>query len=213
MTKVSTRLLLFLAAPMLAVFGQARADYLNWTYSTTTNPPVVTSGATLPTGGGDVQLTGYSSHAGGLSVPVVGYDTIASVPINFDSHYSMTMTITDNATHDSGTLTFAGSIQGALTPTTSTLVNSFNAPQSLSLDGHVYTVSIPQVNLAAPPSPQQDVLASIRVSTATGGEGDGGGGVHGSPEPGTLVLGGLGLSSAGVRYCWNRMRRVVRRPA
>lgn len=209
MTRFSTLLLTFLAAPWLTS-GQARADYLNWTYSTTTNPPVVASGEKLPTGGGAVQLTGYSSQAGGLSIPVIGYDTLTSVPINFDSHYSMTMTITDGTTHHSGMLTFNAAIKGDLTPTASSLVNTFDSPQSLTLDGHIYTVSIPRTNLAAPPSPQQDILASIHVSQATGHEGDGGTDVRGVPEPDSLMLTGLGLSSVGVRYCWNRMRRFVR---
>jgi len=213
MKRFSSRLLTTLIASLLAVAGQARADFLNWTYSTITDPPVVTSGATLPTGGGAVQLTGYSHRAGALSVPVIAYDTVASTSIGFDSHYTMTMTITDNSTHHSGTLTFAGSIQGNLTPDTSTLVNTFNSPQSVTLDGHVYTVSIAGVNLAAPPSPQQDIVATIQVGTAAGHDGDGSKDVRGVPEPDSLVLSGLSLSSVGVRYCWNRMRRSFRRPA
>jgi hypothetical protein len=215
--------LLFLAAGA----SQVRADYMNWSYSSDPNVPGVTASPTSPSGGGTVSLTDYTNHAGGTSIPLIAYltSTSSTTPITFNpagnpaTTYNLALTLTDNATHDSKTLHFNGSIAGTLTATTSTLVNTL-APgsQSVTFDGHTYTVSIPPVVLASPTSPQQNILATVHVvptSTGTGGgNNNGGGGSHGTggasgggtPEPTSLVLGSLGFTFVGLG-CWRRRRR------
>lgn len=225
---------------LLAAGGQARADYLNWSYSSDPSVPGVTAGATSSAGGATVSLTDYTNHAGGASIPVIAYLTSSSLstPITFSpsgsppTTYNMTLTLTDNATHDSKTLNFAGSIAGTLSATASTLVNTLSpASESVTFDGHKYTVSIPSVSLAAPTSPQQNIMANVVVSNvnsggAGGNTGNGGGtgsqpgsgsgsppggpggsgGISGVPEPTTLVLGGLGFTLMGLG-CWRKPRR------
>ena len=113
-------------------------------------------------------------------------------PITFNpssSTYTLKLAITDNATHDTGTLTFTGSVGGTLSATTSTLTNTFvPSPNKLTLDGHVYTVTIPPAALAPPTSPQKNILATVSVTNVS----NGGGGTPppsgNSPEPSSLIL-------------------------
>jgi hypothetical protein len=109
-----------------------------------------------------------------------------------------------------------------LTATTSTVVDSFTpvTSNSLTLDGHTYTVKIPSVTLAPPTSPQENVMASVSVTNALPG-----GGTppppplppphpqtqppsNGTPEPTSLLLGSLGFSFFGAG-CWWRRRRLT----
>ncbi len=200
----SARFLISLLVLWLAA-RHARADYMNWSYSTSAVPPGFSvTGAN--NGSGAVQLTPFNNVAGGSSIAALAYQTAASTPVTFsaaNTSYTLTMTITDNATHDSGSLTFVGSISGGLSPTSSSLVNTFAVTQkSLTLDGHVYTVSLPSsVALASPTSPQQDILAKVNVSN---------GGVQSAPEPTSLVLGGLGVCLTGLGSWWKRQRQRAR---
>jgi hypothetical protein len=108
-----------------------------------------------------------------------------------------------------------------LTATTSTVVDSFTpvTSNSLTLDGHTYTVKIPSVTLAAPTSPQENVMASVSVTNALPG------GTppppplppphpltqppsNGTPEPTSLLLGSLGFSCFGAG-CWWKRRRLT----
>lgn len=207
-----TVLLLLLAAVPV------RADYLNWTYTANPNVPGISVGSASPSGGASVTLTNFNDpQPGAASIPVVAYVTSTSntTPIGFNSSaFNLALTFSDNTTHDSGTLNFSGSLTGSLSSTTSSVIASF-APvtsNSLTLDGHTYTVTIPSVTLAAPTSPQKDIMANVSVANASSG----GGGVttppppppqvSSTPEPAGLLLGSLGLSCLGVRFWWKRRR-------
>jgi hypothetical protein len=207
-----------------------RADYLNWTYTADPNVPGVAVDSTSPKGGASVTLTDFNNpQASAGKIPIIAYvtSTSSTTPITFGpsvnspSKYSLALTFTDSTTHDSGTLNFTGSLTGSLSATTSSLVNTLTpvTSNSLTLDGHTYTVTIPSVTLAPPTSPQQDIMAMISVTNASsggggtgGGKGGGnpGGGDHsgGVPEPGCLLLGSLGCSLLGI-HCWWKRRSAV----
>jgi hypothetical protein len=213
MTHFSARLLSVLTVSSMIAAGQARADFMNWSYSTNAVPPGFAVNTPGNEGGGQVQLTPYNDAAGGSTINVLAYQTTATAPVTFDaasSTYTLTMTVTDNTTNHTGTLAFTGTISGGLSPTTSSLVNTFaNPTQSLTLDGHTYTVTVPSsVDLLAPSSNQQNITATVSVSDA--GPGSGG---TGTPEPASLVLGGLGFSLFGVSSWWQRFRRQARQTA
>lgn len=197
MKSLSLPLVATLAALTLA--GQARADLLNWSYSTSTNPPVVTAGT------GTVQITGVTNGMGGSAIPLLALqDSSAATstsPDVYHSTYALTVTVTDNTTHDSGTLLLKGALQGKLTATSSSVANTITGPMSLTLDGHVYTVSIPSLVLSAPGTPQQTLTATVTVSNVPPGGGSQ------TPEPTSLLLGGLGLGCAGIGCGWKRLRR------
>jgi hypothetical protein len=213
---------------LAAAASQARADYMNWTYSSTPSVPGIAVNAQSPSGGATVQLTDFTNGSAGSSIPVIAYTTSTSStsPITFDpstSTYSLKLTFTDSTTHDSGTLTFSGAIGGTLSATNSTLVNTLSpSSSSLTLDGHVYTVSIPSTSLGAPTSPQQNILANVTVTNAPTDPPPvnnppppppttPGGSIQGAPEPTSLVLGGLGWSLLGAGCWWKRARRALAR--
>ncbi len=215
MKSLSARLLTTAIALLAIAAGHARADYLNWSYTSTPSVPGVSVGAQSASGGATVQLTDYTNAAGGTSIPIIAYVTSTGLttPIAFNpqtSTYALALKITDNATHDTGTLNFNGSIGGNLSATASSLLNMLtSASPSLTLDGHIYTVNIPSVTLAPPTSPQQNILATVSISNVTGG---GTGDPHGpssTPEPTSLVLGGLGFSLFGIGGWWKRRRHLA----
>jgi hypothetical protein len=207
MNHLSARLLTALTVSSMIAVGHAQADFMNWSYSTAAVPPGFTASAPGNNGGGTIQLTPYSNVAGASSPNVLAYQTTATVPVTFTNDtYQLTMTIKDNTTGDTGNLTFTGSISGGLSQNSSTLVNTFaNPTQSLTLDGHKYTVTLPSsTTLAAPGSNQQNIAATVSVSNASGG--GGGGPPSNTPEPASLVLGGLGFSLLGMGGWWKRRR-------
>jgi len=205
-----TALLVLLAAAA----SQVRAD-LSWTYTASPNVPGIAVNNSSPTGGASVSLVDYNkSQPGGASIPVIAYVTATSntTPVIFGpssdspTTFNLALKITDS-NGDSGTLNFTGSLAGALTATTSSVVASF-APvtsNSISFDGQTYTVSIAPQTLAPPTSPQQNIMASVSVTNGSGS----GGTSHGTPEPTSLLLGSLGFSCFGVG-CWWKRRRLSR---
>ncbi len=210
MKQLSTLLVL-----MVVATSQIRADYLNWTYTSTFQVPDITVN-TPSNGGATVPLTGFGTpQAGGTSVPVQAYRTVtdSTTPISFNkATYDLALKITDGITHDSGTLHFTGTLTGSLTATTSTIIDSFTpvTSNSLTLDGHTFTVKIPTMTLAPPTSPQENVLASVSVTNALPG------GTpppppspppsNATPEPTSLLLSSVGISIWGVERWW-RCRR------
>jgi len=199
MKRLSARLLATLVVSLAAAASPARADFMNWGYTTSATPPVVSSGT------GTIQMTGITNGTAAVSIPLLGMqDSSAATsgsPDVYNSHYLLALTFTDNTTHDSGTLTLKGALQGKLTATTSSVMNTITGPTSLALDGHLYTVSIHSLLLTAPGTPQQTLTATVTVSNIPPG-----GGSH-TPEPTSLLLGGLGLTCAGIGCWWKRLRR------
>ncbi|HEY7328671.1 MAG TPA: hypothetical protein VH592_13590 [Gemmataceae bacterium] len=200
-----------LLALSAATTGQVRADFLNWTYTSTPNVPGV-SVSSGPSGGASVTLTDVSG-AGANSIPVIDAitTTASSTPIDFNNAtFNLALKLTDDS-NASGTLNFTGSLNGSLTASTSNVVASF-APvtsNSISFDGHTYTVTIPSLLLDPPNNPQQSILASIAVTdTPSGGDTPPPPPPHsnGTPEPTSLLLAGLGLSCFGAERWWKRRR-------
>ncbi len=198
------------AVASLAAAGQARADYMNWSYSTVASPPVIASGT------GSIQLTGVTNGTAGSSISLLGIQdssaATTTAPDVFKSGFNVALTVTDNQTHDSGTLTLTGSLTGNLNANGSNVTASFAGANTLTLDGHRYIVSVPALHLTAPNTPQQALVASVRVIPDVPGGGTGGGGgppgpAVSTPEPASLVLGGLGLSLLGMVRGWKRLRR------
>ncbi|HEV3236997.1 MAG TPA: PEP-CTERM sorting domain-containing protein [Gemmataceae bacterium] len=122
--------------------------------------------------------------------------------------YTESLTLTDEASHQSGILAFTGLFNGTLTPSQANITNTFTGKttQTLLLGGHLYTVHLDQY---IPPSPTTPGAfgADITVTTNSGGGGSGGGGSggggHHAPEPSSLILAGLGITSVGMAW-WKK---------
>lgn len=199
--------------------SSAKADYINWSYTSTSSVHGLAVGALSPSGGASVSLAGFNNGSAATSIPVLAYTTSTSLtdPIAFDpstAKYRLGITFTDNATHDSGTLNFSGSVGGTLSATTSTLNNSI-APSSssLTLDGHVYTVTIPSTVLAPPTSPQQTIYATVRVSDVSGDGGTPSTPTTNTPEPGGIALACMGITFHGSQALLRRLRSERRQPS
>lgn len=207
----------FLLGLSLLCGNSANADYMNWSYTSTSNVPGLAVAPLSPSGGASVSLTGFNNGSAAASIPVLAYLTSTSLPnpIAFDpssAKYTLGITFTDNASHHSGTLNFTGSVGGALSATTSTLSNSFaHSSNSLTLGGHVYTVTLPSTALAPPTSPQQTILATVRVSGVTSDTAVPP--TANTPEPGGIVLACMGITYHGSQAILRRFRSERRQPS
>jgi hypothetical protein len=179
----------------LATPAAVRADFLNWSASWG-----------LGQGQGPSFVSGLSNVAVALSQPgpggatlSVGNFTTNSVTTEADAFhapYDLSLKVTDNTTHHSGTLTFNGLISGGTGPTSNGLVNTFSNPrQALRLDGHVYSVKIdPSTLLPDTDHGAVPLHASVSV-TGCPSHRPPGPPEKLAPEPSGLLLAGVGLSA------------------
>jgi hypothetical protein len=180
---------------------QARADFVNWSYSWSRSPSVITADGT---GTGKVFLTPVSGSAQDTSdIGAVNITTSSTAsagnPDTFTNKaYSLTIKLTDDASHATGSLTFTGLLNGSISATSSNLMTTFLAPlsQSLTLGQNLYTVSL---NVPAGSSATLGGIgAHVVVEPAK---------VSSTPEPSGLVLAGLAVPCLGLGLCWQRYRR------
>jgi MYXO-CTERM domain-containing protein len=181
-------------AVCLFASASARAEFIDFSYEWTAEPSEIVSGS------GKVTIStapGSASHeVGGLATNIHGADvsTTSTTPEPgdlFDTTFNMKLKITDTASGQSGFLTFAGSLMGKLTSTSSQLNSEFttNVTQQLKLGNHKYTVTI-DPTLVALPSPGSDTAAVIDARVSV---------VNETPEPSSLMLGALALAGLGLR--------------
>ena len=200
----------FLSAPLAALLlaGGARAEFIAWSYNWT---PTVSAVPADSPGTGKVLLTNEPAGAAVNSSDIVASDirTVSSAPYNNPDHftntpYGLTLTLTDKASHDSGTVTFTGVFNGTLTALSSNITNTFTGPrvQVLQLGGNVYTISM---GTYSPPPPPGAVNAGAISAYAQVTVQSGTTGVLQLPEPSALALAGLGLSLGGGAF-WRRKR-------
>jgi hypothetical protein len=200
----------------------ARADLITWGFNWSGSPTTV---------GGDPGATGGiflldpqpghgsgSMHLGGTQLEVFSSAPAGTLDHFTNRPYTETLTLTDDASHQSGTLAFTGLFNGSLTPSQANITNTFTGKttQTLLLGEHLYTVHLDQY-IPPTPSTAGSLGADITVratdpggagggSNGGGGGGGGSGGDHHAPEPSSLILAGMGLASCGVAY-WKRTRR------
>jgi hypothetical protein len=226
MKSLSGRSLTWVAALVLLAPGATRADfYSNWSFSWNFDPAGSNPGgivlANSPAATGFAQFAGQSGSNGDTTIPVAMVSTSSSAggtvpPDSFHNvAFTFGVTITDNATNASGTLSFAGLLNGnTLTGTSSNVVGTFSldpsSPSSLSLSGHTYQVNVDSsLGLPAPNELPKLLNASVTVDPSTpppggggnnGGAGGGGSGppVQSVPEPSAFALAGIALAALGL---------------
>lgn len=95
--------------------------------------------------------------------------------------YTLNVNLTDDASGQSGILTFTGTLSGSVRPNASNLNNVFDAPetQTITLGGTPYIVTIGPYTPPGPPNSARKGAIAAHVVCV--------------PEPGSLALLGVGL--------------------
>jgi hypothetical protein len=205
-------LLLFAASALLAAGNPARAEPVSWSYAWSSSPGEVSSddgslGAVtfLPGSGGPLSDS-VNSGNGILAASLVASAPASGTATFTSQGYGLTMHLTDNASHTTGDLTFAGALSGNLGDAGS-LTNAFSGPtaKTITLGGNDYTVAI---GLYVPPVAGSPGRIGANV-TVVGSGVSSPPPVNSVPEPGTLLLAAFGGSAVGLRAWWRRRAAKV----
>jgi hypothetical protein len=198
----------FLGLALLCLLpGAARAE-IAWTYDFTPGTTVVWS----DNSNSKLNLSNQSSYMAVGSSDVVatsiGVDSSASDahPDTFtNKDYTLSMKLTDVASGVFTTLNFTGQFNGTVSAHSANITNQFIGPTTYSnimLGQNRYNVTITGYT---PPGPVGGLSGSIGAhALVTVGDGQGGG-PHGTPEPASLILAGLGIGGLGLAS-WRRKR-------
>jgi hypothetical protein len=205
--------LVFFASPLVI-----RADFVSWSYNFT--PSSLAIPADSPGTGGLTLTNEPTKQADGTSdVVVTNIRAFSSAPRNHPdtfthANFSFSLVLTDLASHQSATTSFSGFFSGSISQTSSNVQATYTAPltRTLSLGGHTYTVNLGNYSPPGPPDASNAGSISAHVAVdeftppppTTGG--GGGPPTNDAPEPSTLLLSALGLSSLGLAG-WRKWRR------
>jgi hypothetical protein len=205
-----------LAAALLWA-SPAHASFVDWSYNWGRSPIAVSANAP---GTGGISLTDETGQdaSGSSDVVATNLRTFSSAtrakPDTFTNKtYTLTLSLKDDASGKSATLTFGGVFNGTLTAVNSNITNKFTGTtsQTVTLGGNSYSVVLGSYAPPGPPSAINagSITAHVFVNEPIGPSGGGGSGGGGSgptgppggslPEPSTLVLSCLGLSCLGMR--------------
>jgi hypothetical protein len=126
--------LVFLLAP-----SRARAEPVSWSYSWSSSPGVVTSddgslgSVTFLPGSGGPLSGSVTSGPGILAASLVASGPDTGLATFTNQGYGLTLSLTDNASHATGSLTFTGALSGTLGGTNN-IANTFTGPMTQSLN-------------------------------------------------------------------------------
>ena len=201
--------------------GRSHAGSISWGFDWTGSTKLVAPDPFSATsfGSGSITMVGQKgTGTDSQTITAVNLATISSASSTIgppdrytDRPYTLKVDLTDTASNQSKVLTFSGLFNGTVTATKVSLSTVFTGSTSLSaqLGGNTYVVSIgPFSNPSGPGDPADGsgfIHASVRVTA--GDTGGGGGGIHNTPEPSSLVLTGIGMVHMA---CWYRRRRAAK---
>jgi hypothetical protein len=204
--------LLFSVAALFLVGTTARADFIDWSYNWERNPVSVASGGA---GTGGVSFTDEPTKMATGSSDVVATNirvfssATAQNPdvLPAGSTYTLKLTLTDKASGASSTLSFGGTLSGTFSASNANVTNQFTGElsQTVTLGANQYTVSIGPYSPPGPPSASNagSIAAHVDVQPASNEINNGS-----APEPSTIVLGFLGLTTLG-GAAWRKRRAAV----
>ncbi len=178
---------------LLAAAAAGRADPIQWSYSWSNSPTTIAADSP---GTGSITLTNEATRsvAGDSDIVATNIQVQSTAPITApdvftNKTYALTLTLTDTASSSSNNLVFVGHLDGTATAGSANITNTFtgNTTQQLVLGNNLYTVTI---NSYTPPGPPGEVQsgsigahATVTVQNVN---------ILTLPEPGALVLAGLG---------------------
>jgi len=184
------------AAWVWLFFGtaSARAELIQWNYSWSSSPTQVYangpgSGYISLTGSNGLKSAAGSSYLVATNLQAHSTASVANPDVFTNTTYTLNLYLQDQASGQSGTLTFTGEFNGTLTAESSNIANTFvgATTQSLTLGNHLYTVTIGPFD---PPGPtgavnSGSISARAEVTVST---------IFQLPEPSSGMLAFLGAS-------------------
>jgi hypothetical protein len=178
--------------------GSARADFVSWSYQGS-GTPVVTADSTTTTGV-NFAYDPTTSVIGNSAIAVANLWTFSQTqPPSADAltnaGYTLSLNLTDGASGKSGSISFQGLLNGAISARGALLSNTFlgSLTQSVLLGSNLYTVTLGSFAPPGPPTASNagSISAQITVQPNT------------VPEPPAFVLAALGLGGLGF-VLWRR---------
>jgi hypothetical protein len=195
----SARLVLSALVALLSA-SATRAEFVAWSFSASASPSLVhsdnhklswvriTSAAGSVVGSSHLVLSNSGTVSGS---PATAPDTYTHRP------FSIGLTITDQASRESGRVTFSGTIDGTASLFSSLLRINFTSStfQRLHLGVHIYDIHLDTPALPGPPNAESTGSFGAEVT------------VSHNPEPSSLVLGAVGAVALGIAR-WRRRAQV-----
>jgi hypothetical protein len=210
MRRLKSHLFASVVAVLMVLGSQARADNINWHYNWTPGSLNVNSDA--GPGGGFLTFTNEPQAAaiGSSDIVVTNIRTVSTAPLsNPDTFttagaYTLSLQITDDASGQTGSLTFSGKLGGSFSANNAAVMNKFTGQitQQLFLGGNTYTATIGPYAMPGPPTATNagSISAHVDVSGINITAKD-------NPEPSSMALSLFGLTTVGAG--WWRKRRAA----
>ncbi len=208
----SSRLFGAVFAVFLTTGSVAQADLVHWSYSWSRSPSEVLANAP---GTSYVSLTSepVQNVVGDSDIVSTNLRTVSNAPDGTPDHftnkaYVLTLTLTDQASGQTGNISFSGVLNGTVSAHSANIANTFNNPtmQSIVLGNYKYTVTLPYYTPPGPPSSTN--AGSISAHVMVTGEL-----INSLPEPSSLLLAGLGVILVGLASWRDRGQRFPLLPA
>lgn len=209
----------FLTAPLAALTlllllgGGAQAapippDQISWTYNWSRSPVAVFGDA-----GGNVNFTDEptkvakgSSRIVATNIRVASTATAAAPESVVDGNYALSLTLATNSNGNpyTATLTFHGTLSGTFSAENANVANAFGPDSSQFVDLGSFRFTVDLVAYTPPGPPDQSNAGSIGARVTVE---DRPPVVNETPEPSTMLLGGLGLTFLG-GAAWRKRRKA-----
>ena len=207
MRRLTTLLVAPVVALLLAAASPVRAGNINWSYNW--EPGSLTLFGDAGSKGGFISFTDQpvSNAVNSSDVVATNIRTVSgalpSLPDSFTGTgaYSLSIQITDTASAQSGTLHFGGKLTGTFSNSNANVSNHFTGllTGQLFLGANVYTVTMDAYTPPGPPGATNAGSIAAHVDVQPGVS------VQSMPEPSTMALCLVGLTTAGAGW-WRRRR-------
>jgi hypothetical protein len=206
MKLTSATLLTASVAALLLAHADARAAFVQWSYNWSRVPSDVISADAVGTS--RISLTdeplGRATNSSDIVATNIRVfsDAPRATPNNFlAAAYALTLRLTDDASGESGALTFSGVFNGTASASSADIQTSFTSPTTaeLVLGGNRYVVSLDAYSPPGPPGINNagSIGASVEVIPAEEPPPPPPPPNH-MPEPSTVLLSCIGLSALGM---------------